>query len=272
MNKQIRFIVTTLLAALLLLNGMFYLRQPQIVFYPSRTLEATPKTWGMSYEDVMLKAEDGVRLHGWYLPHTDSQRVLLFFHGNGGNISHRYDSLQIFHQLGLNVLIIDYRGYGLSEGTPSEEGLYRDARAAWSYLVNERGFKSEQIVVFGRSLGGAVAAHLAAEVKPAGLILESTFASSRDMASVMFPLLSKVIYVRYDFNTAARLTERTCPLLMLHSPQDEVIPFASGRRAFDGAQAPKRFVELQGDHNSGFLSSQPHYQEQLKAFLAQLQN
>lgn len=268
MKSALRSLFTMLLLALLLLNGMFYLRQPQMVFFPSATLEETPQAWGLPFEEVALTSDDGVRLHGWYLPRAGSQHALLFFHGNGGNISHRGESLAIFHRLGVNVLIIDYRGYGLSEGAPSEAGLYRDARAAWQHLVTTRGFAPAQIVIFGRSLGGAVAAQLAAEVQPAGVILESTFASSRDMAAVMFPLLSKLVYVRYDFDIAARLAERSSPLLMLHSPHDDIIPYATGRRAFDAARAPKRFVDLQGDHNSGFLDSQPQYEQQLNAFLS----
>lgn len=270
LKKYVCRLLIAFASGLLLLNGIFYLLQPQMVFYPTRTLDTTPRAFGMDYQDVSLTTQDGVRLHGWYLPHDGSQHVLLFFHGNAGNISHRGESLAIFHRLGLNILIIDYRGYGRSEGAPSEEGLYRDARAAWNYLVKQRGFKPKQIVVFGRSLGGAVAAHLSAEVTPGGLILESTFASSRDMAARLFPLLSRFIYLRYDFNSALRATERDCPLLMLHSSQDDVIPYASASRLFDGAREPKRFVDLQGDHNSGFLLSQPYYEQELKTFLTSM--
>lgn len=267
----LRRLLALLLLALLLLNSLFYLRQPQLIFFPSRALETTPRMWGLAYEEVSLSAADGVRLHGWYLPHQGSQRALLFFHGNGGNISHRGESLQIFHRLGFNVLIIDYRGYGRSEGRPAEAGLFRDARAAWRHLVEVRGFAPAQIVIFGRSLGGAVAAQLAAEVQPGGLILESTFASARDMAAHIFPLLSHAVYLRYRFDTAARLAERECALLMLHSPQDEIIPYASARRAYAVAREPKQFVDLRGDHNSGFLASQPHYEEALQAFVSSLQ-
>ena len=270
LKKYLLRIFLALTAALLLLNGLFYLQQPHMVFFPTRDVAATPQAWGLAYEDVTLTAEDGVRLHGWYLPCQGARRTLLFFHGNGGNISHRGESLMIFHRLGFNVLIIDYRGYGRSEGVPGEQGFYRDARAAWSYLVDTRGVAPGQITLFGRSLGGAVAAHLAAEVQPAALILESTFASSQDMAAHLFPLLSHVVYLRYDFDTAARLSERKCPLLMLHSREDEIIPYASGRRAFERARSPKIFVELQGDHNSGFIASQPDYEQALKRFVEAL--
>jgi hypothetical protein len=188
-----------ILGAWALLNGVLFLAQPGMIFYPTVTLAATPRDWGLDYQDLVLSTEDGVRLHGWYIPAEGSQRVLLFFHGNAGNISHRGESIAIFHRLGLSVLIIDYRGYGRSEGTPSEDGLYRDARAAWRWITEEQGLPAEQIVLFGRSLGGAVAANLAAEVQPGGLILESSFSSARDAARVIFPLLSRVSFLRHAY-------------------------------------------------------------------------
>jgi pimeloyl-ACP methyl ester carboxylesterase len=142
------------LAFLVILNGLVYLLQPRMVFFPDDRLMATPADWGLVYEEVWLESEDGVRLHGWYLPHPGSGRVLLFFHGNAGNISHRRASVEIFHRLGLNLLIFDYRGYGLSQGRPSEQGLYRDAATVWRYLTRERGFRERDILIFGRSLGG----------------------------------------------------------------------------------------------------------------------
>ena len=171
--------ILLLLLGVALLNGCMYLQQPSMIFFPNATLGQTPADWGFSYEDVFLETENGVRLHGWYIPSHGSRQTLLFFHGNAGNISHRGASVEIFHRLGLNVFIFDYQGYGKSQGKPDEKGLYKDARAAWSYLTNQRGFDQEDIILFGRSLGGAVAAELAAEIQPGGLILESTFSSAR---------------------------------------------------------------------------------------------
>jgi len=248
--------------------GGLYLVQPAMVFQPGRVIAATPDQWGLEYEDVWLRAEDGVRLHGWYLPRPGSDRVLLFFHGNGGNISHRQASLEIFHRLGLNQLIIDYRGYGLSEGRPTEPGLYRDARAAWEHLVEERGVPPGRIVLFGRSLGGAVAANLAAQVDPAALILESTFSSGRDLTRVLYPRLSWLIVRRYEFDTVARLAQVSAPVLVLHSPDDEIVPYALGRRVYGAARQPKAFQMLNGDHNGGFVRSQPGYERLLAGFLS----
>jgi len=260
-------LLTAVFSILLLLNGWFYLQQPAMTFFPTRELIDTPAAWGVDFENVELTTADGVALRGWYLPHRHATRTVLFFHGNGGNISHRRDSLLIFHRLGLNVLIIDYRGYGRSGGKPSEMGLYEDAATAWRYLVDERGVGGEDIVIFGRSLGGSVAVQLASEVKPAALILESAFSSTRDMARALFPILSRVVWLRYEFNAVARIDRIGVPLLMLHSPQDEIIPYRFGRKLYEAAAEPKRFVDLQGDHNSGFMRSQPHYERSLGLFL-----
>lgn len=257
-----------LLVGLALWNGWLYLMQPRMIFYPLRELQATPADWGLAYEEVELRSSDGLRLHGWYLPQPGAGKVLLFFHGNAGNISHRSDSLAIFHRLGLNVLIIDYRGYGRSEGSPDEAGLYRDAEAAWRYLTEQRGFAGGDVLLFGRSLGGAVAAHLASQVPAGGLILESTFSSARDFARLAFPLMSRALLMRYRFDTATALKSVSCPVLVLHSPQDEIMPFALGQAVYQAANPPKAFVELRGDHNGGFVLSQPEYEQALAGFIA----
>jgi uncharacterized protein len=256
------------LAALVVLNGWMYLQQPAMIFFPSRALAATPADWGLDYQDVELTAADGVALHGWYLPRAGARRVLLFFHGNAGNISHRRESIEIFHRLGLDVFIVDYRGYGRSAGRPSEAGLYRDADAAWEYLTRARGVRDADIVVFGRSLGGAVAAELASRTRPGALILESTFPSARAAARSVFPVLARLIVLRFGFDAAAHLQTVRCPVLVLHSPDDEIMPFALGEQLFRAAREPKTFVRLRGDHNSGFLASQPEYAQALADFLA----
>jgi len=261
-----------LLAILLLLffSGLLYLQQPSMIFFPSRALEASPADWGLTFEEVSLITTDRVQLHGWYLPHQGSRHTLLFLHGNAGNISHRGDSVQIFHRLGMNVLIFDYRGYGQSEGNPTEEGLYRDARTAWKYLLEQRGFTAKDIVVFGRSLGGTVAARLASEVHPAGLILESSFSSARALANRLLPLVSRLTPLRFDFNAAAALAKVNCPVLVAHSQDDEIIPYALGEKLYEAANPPKRFLSLHGDHNTGFILSQPGYEQGIADFLSSL--
>jgi fermentation-respiration switch protein FrsA (DUF1100 family) len=255
---------------LLLLNAMMYFQQASMIFYPTGELYQTPDDWGMEYEDVVLNTEDDVPLHGWFIPNHHSEQVLLFFHGNAGNISHRRDSIEIFHRLGLNVFIIDYRGYGKSKGKPSETGFYRDATAAWKFLTADKGYASGQILIFGRSLGGAVAAKLASGVKARGLILESTFSSAKDFARSVFKVLSRLVVMRYDFNIAESIQRVSYPVLVLHSPDDEIMPFHLGEKVFQSANQPKHFVYMKGDHNNGFLLSQPAYEQELDSWLKTL--
>jgi fermentation-respiration switch protein FrsA (DUF1100 family) len=261
-----------LLVLPLVLAGWFWLMQPRMVFYPIRDLAMTPADWGMAYQDVELQASDGVRLHGWYIPRRGATRVVLFLHGNAGNISHRGESLRIFHRLGLNVLILDYRGYGRSQGSPDEAGVYRDAAAGWRHLLDERGFAAQQVVVFGRSLGAVAAAHLVAGlprgVQPGGLILESGFSSAADMARHAYPLLHWLVPLRYRFDMVSSVSRVRCPVLVLHSPDDEIIPYAMAEKIFAAANAPKTLWQLSGDHNGGFLRSQPGYQQTLALFLS----
>ncbi len=263
--------IIIIVSSLLLLNVWMYFQQPHMIFYPVRELYQTPADWGLGYEDVTLNTADNVQLHGWYIPYQQSKQVLLFFHGNAGNIAYRRDSIEVFHRLGLNVFIIDYRGYGKSGGKPSEQGLYQDASAAWRYLTDEKGFSGNQILIFGRSLGGAVAARLASGVQARGLILESTFSSARDFAKTVFPILSRLVLTRYDFHTTENIQRVNYPVLVLHSPDDEIMPFRLGEKVYQSAHQPKRFVRLQGDHNNGFLQSQPGYEQELAGWLQAMQ-
>jgi len=266
--SQLLYLLGTAATGIVLLNLLFYAAQPGIVFHPLDELAATPSDWGMEFEDIRLESEDGTRLHGWYIPAGNASRVLLFLHGNAGNISHRRDSIGIFHDLGLDVFIIDYRGFGQSQGQPTENGLYMDAFSAWNYLTEQRGIEAQEIVVFGRSLGGAVAAQLASRVKPAAVIIESGFSSAADASRLIYPLLSRIVLLRYQFPAADRLAEADAPILIMHSPADRIVPIELGQRLFQRAPEPKHFVELSGGHNDGFLRSMPGYAREIAAFLA----
>ncbi len=255
------------LGIVLLFNVWIYFQQPDMIFFPDNKLVSTPKDWGLSYDEVKLTTADNVQLHGWYIPANNSTQALLFFHGNAGNISHRGDTIAIFHSLGLNILIIDYRGYGNSAGSMSETGAYLDAMAAWQYLVKGRNIQPENIFIFGRSLGGAVAAQLATRVQPKGLILESTFSSVKDMADTMMPVMSRLIYFRYRFNTADIIHQVKCPLLLIHSQDDEIVPYELGEKVFAAANSPKYFFALQGGHNDGFMQDLRGYKKALRWFI-----
>lgn len=247
-----------------------YLYQSHLLFLPhipSRSVAATPADVGLAYEPVTLVASDHVELDGWFLPAADSRGVILFCHGNAGNISHRFDSLLIFHRLGFSILIFDYRGYGRSQGRATEAGTYADAEAAWQYLVQERSVDPDRIVLFGRSLGAAVAAQLATVHQPGALILESSFTSVPDMAAQLYPLLPARWLSRLRYDVLGYLQEVSCPVLVVHSPGDEIIPFSHGERLFAAARSPKGFLELKGGHNEGFLVTGPAYVHGLDDFL-----
>jgi pimeloyl-ACP methyl ester carboxylesterase len=264
--RMVWTIVAIVAAAYIGLTLILFLFQASFVFFPTRDSAGTPAAIGLAYEDIRFKTADGVTLSGWYVPAKESRQVVLFFHGNAGNITHRLDSIAQFHRLGLSVFIVDYRGYGLSEGKVSEEGTYLDAEAAWTYLIEERGIESEQIIIFGRSLGGAVATWLAQQHPPKMLILESTFTSVPDMAAKQFPFLPVRLLARIKYNTVDRLPEVSAPILIVHSPGDDIIPYSHGRRLFEVAPEPKEFLQITGGHNEGFIVSQ-NYEEGLKSFI-----
>jgi len=264
MMKAIALVLLPLVA----FSGFMFLKQPDMVFFPIKDLHDAPGNWGMNYENVTLTTRDEkAQLHGWYIPVRDATRTILFFHGNAGNISQRGDSVKIFHALGVNVFIIDYRGYGSSTGNPSEQGIYDDARSAWDYLINDRKISPNTIIIFGRSLGGVVATQLASEVPAAGLIVESSFSSARDIARHLMPYLSYLVYLRFNLDAEGTIRKVRIPVLVMHSPADDIIPFRLGKKIFDAANEPKTFQELRGNHNSGFVDSQPEYQQTLLQFV-----
>jgi fermentation-respiration switch protein FrsA (DUF1100 family) len=250
--------------------GLIYLMQGRLLYFPnvpSRELSATPADVGLDYEAVTLQTDDGVRLSAWFIPHAAARAALLLFHGNAGNLSHRLESIRLFHALRLTVFIIDYRGYGQSEGSPTEEGTYRDAAAAWRYLIGERRIHSSGIVIFGRSLGAAIAAELASHTRPAALIIESAFTSVPNMAARRYPWLPVRWLSRYRYDTQRHLETVACPVLVIHSSEDELIPYVEGEQLFAHAREPKQFLQLRGGHANGFLVSRETYLRGLDDFL-----
>ncbi|MFQ5635737.1 MAG: alpha/beta hydrolase [Gammaproteobacteria bacterium] len=247
-----------------------YAFQSRLLYLPNiagTLVDVTPTTIGARFDDLRIPTSDGLTLHAWFVAAADSDRVVLFCHGNAGNISHRLDSIRIFHQLGLDVLIFDYRGYGQSDGRPSEAGTYLDVEAAWSYLIDERGYDPDRIIVFGRSMGAAIAAHLAANMQPGALILESAFTSAPDLAARHYWYLPVRLLSRFSYATVDHVGAVRAPTLVVHSPGDEIVPVEHGRRIFAHANEPKTFLEIIGDHNTGFFMSGALYSEGIKQFV-----
>lgn len=244
----------------------------QIDEHQPREGDITPKI-----EDSHFAAADGVKLHGWYCTPVrwvagqpvpiPAEMVILWFHGNAGNISHRYEMIRAMLNLPLRILIIDYRGYGKSEGKPSESGLYLDAKAAWNHLVEDRKIKPDRIIVFGKSLGGVPAIDLASKVEPAGLIVQSSFTSAGDMAASILPFLPRML-IHSKMDSISKIKEVGCPKLFIHSQADEVVPYKLGRRLFEAAPEPKEFYEVKGSpHNSTYIVGGKPYFEVLSSFV-----
>jgi len=242
--------------------------QSRLVYFPTSQWETTPDAIGLRHEDVTLTAADGVKLSAWFVPAARAKGAVLFCHGNGGNISHRLETIATWNGLGADVLIFDYRGYGRSEGKPTEAGTYLDAVAAWDWLLQRRGGEPNGVIVHGRSLGGAVAAHLARSRRPAGLIVESSFSSIADLGAELYWFLPVRWLCRFDYATAEYVKGVTCPLLVVHSRDDDMIPLRHGRRIFAAATQPKEFLEIHGSHNGGFIESMDAYEPALRRFLA----
>lgn len=249
--------------------GLVFLLQSHLVYYPQigREVNATPQAYGLPYEEVELATEDGERIVGWWVPAPDARGTVLIFHGNAGNVSQRLDYLAMFHRLRYTSFIIDYRGFGRSSGTPSEEGTYRDAAAAWRYLTERRGVAPGDIVIFGESLGGAVASWLAARHPARALILHSTFTSALDLGAQVYWFLPVRLISRFHYDNLAHLKEVKAPVLVIHSREDDIVPYAHGERLYQAAREPKELLVLRGGHNDAFVFMREEWMRALGEFL-----
>jgi len=242
-----------------------------MIFYPVRGVAITPKQLGIDGEEVFFATEDDVRIHAFYLPAPGAHRALLFLHGNAGNASHRLPNAAELARLDCSVLVLDYRGYGLSEGRASESGTFADARAGLRHLIEQLGFSESRVVVFGRSLGGAVAVDLAQDRKLAGVILESTFPSIADVVANgrgggwLGALAGK------RFDSASKIGRVRAPLLFFHGDRDEIVDHELGRRLFDVAPQPKAFETIRGaGHNDLTQIGGRRYFERIRSFLEEV--
>ena len=241
------------------------------IYFPERDIFQDPSDFGLEFEDVYLTTSDGVRIHGWFVPGSGGP-TLVWFHGNGGNISHRVDNIAGLHgRLGVSILIIDYRGYGLSEGSPTEQGTYLDAEAAVAHALSRPDVDPERVVLFGRSLGCAVAAEMAVRHDAYAVVLESPFTSVLAMAKRVYPFLPGVgLLVGDMYDTLDKVARIDAPIMVLHGDSDEIVPFEMGREVFEAASEPKRFYIIRGaGHNDTYAVGGAPYLDALGSFLAE---
>lgn len=247
---------------LLVIALMLYRFEHSQVYHPTRDAEYTPDDVGRPAEDLWLKTPDGLRLHAWFFAADKSSPrarfVMLFCHGNGGNLTSRPGYYRAILETGISLLTFDYRGYGLSEGEASEAGTYTDADTAYAWL-RARGFAPEHILVWGESLGGGIASHVAATQSVGGLVLQSSFTSIPDIGAEVFPWLPVKLLSRIKYDTHSRLPHIKCPVVVMHSRGDMTIRFHHGERNFAAAREPKAFIEIQGEHNDALLANRAAY-------------
>ncbi len=259
------FIIAVLV--IILSTILLSIMQNKIIFLPKKVdkLSHTPQEYGIAFEDLMLGSP---KINAWWIPKNGATKTIIFCHGNAGNLSNRVGTVEILHHdLNCNVLAFDYHGYGVSEGKVSEENCYASALTCYNYLIKEQKIKPENIIIHGRSLGGAIAADLASKVEYDKLILESTFASIEDVANQRFPFLPTKYLIRTKLDSLSKAPKLTQPTLLIHSKADDVVPYKSGKKLFDALTCPKLFYEIYGGHNSGWYGQREEYIDTIKQFL-----
>jgi uncharacterized protein len=267
-------LVSTAAFVLLAVTALMLLFERRLIYFPYRAVELRPADLSLRHEEAILTTSDGVKIHAWWLPADGADLAVIVCNGNAGNMSYRLDRVAAMHRrLGVSALLFDYRGYGQSEGQPDEPGTYQDARAAYRFLTETRGVRPDHIVIFGESLGAAVAVQLALERPARGLVLESPFTSVPEMARAAYPFLppiGRLIRTRYE--TIAKIGALRMPLLVLHGEHDTIVPVSQGHRVFEAAPQPKRLFVIPGaGHNDTYHAGGDAYWTAWRAFLKSLE-
>ncbi|MFH0989251.1 MAG: alpha/beta hydrolase [bacterium] len=271
--RIVRQILFAAVFAILFWTTLAMIFENKFIYFPSSysQSEYVPAATVPGLQDCWFTAEDGIKLHGWYLPADSPRATLIISHGNAGNIAHRLILLKGYQRAGFNVMMYDYRGYGRSEGSPSEEGIYADGRAAYDHTLMLKGVDSNKIILWGTSLGGAVAVDVALHRKAAGLILESAFSSARDVAKAAYPFLPVYLTLHTKLNSIDKIPQVHVPLLAMHGNHDSVIPFSLGRKLYASANEPKEFYIIEGaDHNDTYFIGGNEYLQKVQAFATRL--
>ena len=265
-RNMIKGALLTLLAVMATVKILVLFGEERNLYIPAATITLTPKNIGLSYEDLYFKTEDRESLNGWFVAAKDAKITLLYFTGRGGNLSDTLPHIKFFNSMGVNVFSFDYRGFGNSSGKPNEQGLYRDGRAAFDYLLTRKDINKDKIIVYGKSLGGPVAADLCLNRKLAALILEGSFPSLKTYVGDMGGFLPTELLVSEKFNTIAKVKKIHIPKLIVHGMDDDVIPFPEGRLIFNNAALPKEFLPYDGGHDDEVFVTSDDYKNRLNKF------
>lgn len=270
-SRALRSVVRVTLAVVIGATLFLMIFEKQLIYYPEAALDVTPKALGLGFDNVEIDVEAGVRIHGWFIPASEqpSAGVVLLSHGNAGNIADRLDRVLSLRRLGVDFFLYDYRGFGRSTGEPDEEGTYRDGRAAYDWLIRERGVEPSRLILMGESLGCAISVQLALDRKAAGLILEAPFASIPHMARAIYPFLPVGALVQTRYDNLAKVRGLKMPLFLVQGAADEVIPPSQGRMVFEAAPEPKSFLRIDGaHHNDVYVVGGEPYRTALAEFIA----
>lgn len=264
--KKILLIVIILIVLYALICVCVYFFQKYVIFQPQKG--SSPPPGDLNISELWIPTSDGQKLHSWWMPTDSAEYTILFFHGNAGNISRGEKRMRLFREMCCNALAIDYRGYGISSGTiKKEEDIYEDAAASWQYLTQQLGVPEQNIIIWGWSLGGAVAVNLAQHKKCHALVMESTFYNLDQMTGKWYMFLPKKWLMRYHFTSDEKLANIVVPILFTHSKTDETVPYGQGVRLFEKFSGTKKFIEISKDHNHGIFDSQDVFIAEAKQFL-----
>jgi len=265
---MIKFLFLAILGVSALVILVRYI-EGKSIFHPTKEIPVTPQDINLAFEDVYFVTRDQIRLNGWLIKNPKAQATLLFFHGNAGNISQRLEKIAMFYAMGLNVFILDYRGYGRSQGDPTEKGIYIDAMAAYDYLRTRTDIDKDKIIGYGASLGGVVAVDLAGERKLAALIIDSSFTSAADISKTIYPFIPTLL-LQTKMDSVNKVKDILIPKLFIHSINDEIIPFQLGKELFAAAANPKEFLQITGGHNTNHVDSRDKFISGIGSFLIEL--
>jgi len=262
-----KILLIIILGAIIFKIYFIFLEQKSL-YHPFKEIPQTPTNLGIAYEEINFKTDDGKLLNGWFVPAKDVKVTVLYCHGNAGNIYHRLHKVKFFHEMGVNFFIFDYRGYGKSTGNPSEKGLYKDAQAAYDYIISRSDVDRNKIVVYGKSLGGPVAADLCLHRNASALILEGSFASVALRAQQLYPFLPMKLLITQKYDAMFKVKDIHIPKFIAHGRKDEVISFRHGEILFGVAAEPKQFLPFDGGHNDDVYVTSVAYRENLQKFLS----